>query len=430
MAQQTRTDDSEHQLKAATRNLTAAQLFAFAAAAREHGDFKTAEAAYRALSEHGNIQLRAEARFRLGMMLADDEHHYREAAVEFRTILDENPHATRVRLELARMNALLGESAVAQRELRSAAADGLPSEVAQTIRFYANALEARRKIGGGFEIALALDSNVNRATRASSLGTVIGNFTLNPDAQASSGVGLTLRGQSFVRSRLGQRVNLLSQLSGQANLYRDNDFNDIILSPRIGPEIHAGKDKIQVLAGPAWRWYGGALYTRSIAASGNWLHPMGARSQLRVDGGYDHIDNQRNNLEAGESYSLSLGLDHAMAARLGGGVQFSGVRQTANDPGYATASGGVSGFLYRDTGKTTFVLGLGYSHLEADKRLALFPVRRIDDRFSANLSGTFRLLRLGSWAPVARVRYERNRSTLTLYDYSRIAAEFGFSAAF
>lgn len=154
------------------------------------------------------------------------------------------------------------------------------------------------------------------------------------------------------------------------------------------------------------------------------------RSQVRVDGGYAHIDNRQNNLQDGESYSLSLGLDHSISARLGGGLKFSSMRQTANDPGYSTASGGINGFVYRDTGRATFVVGLGYNHLEADKRLFLFPKRRVDDRFTANLSGTFRMLRLGQWAPVARVFYERNRSTLTLYDYSRIAAEFGLSAAF
>ncbi len=429
-AQQTQADTPAQTQSAVTRNLTATQLFTFADTARDHSDFKTAEDAYRALSEHGDIQLRIEARFRLGMMLADQQHRYREAAVEFRRILDENPHATRVRLELARMAALLGEATTAQRELRAAAADGLPPDVAQTVRFYANALDARRRIGGGFEIAFAPDNNVNRATRASSLSTVIGDFSLNPDAQTRSGVGLALRGQGFIRAQLAPRLNFVAQLSGQANLYREHNFNDIILSPQLGPEIYAGKNKIQVLVGPAWRWYGRQPYTRSVAATGSWQHPLGARSQLRLDGGYAHVDNQRNDFEDGGNYSLGIGLDHAMSARLGGGVKFFGARQGANDPGYSTASGGISGFLYRDTGRATFVLGLGYSHLEADKRLFLLPVRRVDDRFTANLGGTFRMLRLGSWAPVVRVLYERNRSTLTLYDYSRIAAEIGVSAAF
>jgi outer membrane protein len=412
-----------------SRTLSTAEMFAFADGARDRGDFAIAETAYRALAQHGDLQLRSEARFRLAMMLADGEHRYRDAAVEFRKILDENPHAARVRLELARMDALLGENASAQRELRAAAADGLPPEVAQTVRFYANALDARRRIGGSFELALAPDSNVNRATRATTLGSLIGNWDLGADARAHSGVGLALRGQGFARVGLSSRVNLLGQLSGQASLYRHSDFNDIIVAPQLGPEIYAGKDKIGLLAGPAWRQYGGKPYTRSIALSGNWQHPLGPRSQLRLDGGFADIDNRRNDLEDGQSYSLALGLDRAFSARLGGGVQLSGARQTARDAGYATASGGINGFLYRDTGRTTFVLGLGYSHLEADKGLLKFA-RRIDDRFTANLSGTFRMLRLGAWAPVARLLYERNRSTFTLYDYSRIAAEFGVSTAF
>lgn len=405
-------------------------MFAFADSARDHGDFKTAETAYRAIARHDDIQLRTEARFRLGMMLADDQHRYRDAAVEFRKILDENPRATRVRLELARMAALLGETSTAQRELRSAAAAGLPPAVAQTVRFYANALDARRRIGGSFEVTLAPDSNINRATRSSSLGTIFGNAELSDDAKAHSGVGLALRGQGFVRAALSPHVILLGQLSGQANFYREGAFNDIIVSPQIGPEIRSGRDKVQLLAGPAWRWYGGEPYTRSVTASGNWQHPLDTRSQLRVDSGYAHIDNLRNDLEDGNSYSLSVGLDHALSARLGIGMQFSGVRQTAVDPGYSTASGGVNGFLYRETGPTTFVLGLGYSHLEADKRLFLFPERRIDNRFTANLSGTFRMLRIGSWAPVTRVSYERNRSNNSLYDYSRIAVQFGIASAF
>ena len=179
-AEQQDKDNSGNSDSAIKQSLTVAQLFALADAARAHGDFDTAGTAYRALARHSGLQLRTEARFRLGMMLADNERRYREAAVEFRRILDETPHATRVRLELARMNALLGEASVAQRELRSAAADGLPPEVAQTVRFYTNALEARRKIGGGFEIALAPDSNVNRATRSSSLTTCYRRFYAGP----------------------------------------------------------------------------------------------------------------------------------------------------------------------------------------------------------------------------------------------------------
>src|SRR3546814_16883850 len=53
----------------ASVKLSAAQLFELADEARSRRDFITAESAYRALPKALDIELRTEARFRLGMML-------------------------------------------------------------------------------------------------------------------------------------------------------------------------------------------------------------------------------------------------------------------------------------------------------------------------------------------------------------------------
>ena len=68
--------------------------------------------------------------------------------------------------------------------------------------------------------------------------------------------------------------------------------------------------------------------------------------------------------------------------------------------------------------------------LESDARLFLYPERRKDDNLDLSLSGTFRALTLGSFAPLARVRYERNWSTVGIYDFDRFAVEFGVASAF
>jgi hypothetical protein len=364
------------------------------------------------------------------MMLADKQKKYREAAVELRKILDEKPKSGRIRLELARMHAQLGNASAAARELRAAEAAGLPAEVEQMVRFYANALNARKRFGGSLEVAIAPDSNINRATRSDTLGTVIGDFTLDDAAKAHSGVGLSLRGQTYARLPLGSKVNLLARVSGSADVYRDHAFDDFILGVQVGPELVSGADRIALSAGPSWRWYGTDPYSFNYGGNASWQHPLGKRTQLRVDGGVARVNNKRNDLQDAVVWSLSAGLDRAFSARFGGGMQLYGTREAARDPGYATASGGVGAYLFREFGQTTAVLSLGYSHLEADERLALFPQRRIDDRFSASLSATFRQVRIGSIAPLARIKWERNKSTIELYNYNRIAAEVGITTAF
>jgi len=363
-------------------------------------------------------------------MLADRLHRPADAAIEFRRILDEKPRAGRVRLELARMHALLGHPAAAARELRAAQASGLPPDVQRVVRFYAGAFEATKPFGYSLAISVAPDTNINRATRTDTLGTVIGNFTLDEDAKAQSGIGLALRGQAFARQGIDRRSRLLVQVSGQADLYREGQFNDVIAAVQAGPEMVSGHDRLNVNAQASWRWYGGLPFSRALGVNASLLHPLGNKAQVRIGGGVADEDNRRNDFQDATVYSLSLDYDRALTARLGGGVQLFASRNAARDPGYSTASGGVSAYLFRELGPTTLVANLGYNHLEADRRLSLYPQRRIDDRFSAGLGLTLRLLQLGGFSPVARIRYERNRSTLQLYDYSRVSGEFGVTAAF
>jgi hypothetical protein len=409
--------------------MSAAELFAFADRARDRGDFATAETAYRALAANPDPELRTEARFRLGMMLADGMKKYREAAVEFRRILDEKPHAARVRLELARMQALLGNLGSAERELRAAEAAGLPPEVERMVRFYANALSAKKPFGGSFELALAPDSNINRATRSDTLGTVIGDLTLSKDAKARSGVGLEMRGQAYGRIGVQPNTNLLVRLSASGDFYRASLFDDWALGVQAGPEYTAGADRITLSVGPSWRWYGEKPYSFGIGGSAAWQHPLGKRAQLRLEGGISYVDNRVNDLQDATDYILSASLDRAFTAKFGGGVQLYANREAARDPGYATTSGGVTAYAFRELGHTTVVVSADYAHLEADEALFLLG-RRVENRFGASIAGTFRSLRVGSFAPLARLRWERNRSTVELYDYKRITGEFGITSAF
>lgn len=410
--------------------LTPIQLFGFADAARDKQDYTTAEAAYRALTGNTDADIRAEARFRLAMMLAYQCKRPTEAAQLLRQILDEKPRVARVRLELARIDAMLGRVSAAGRELRAAEAAGLPTEVERAVRFYAQALDVRRPVGGSVEVTLAPDSNINRATAAPTLSTVLGNFALSNDAKASSGLGATVRGQGFVRIPTAKGVDLLARVSGSANVYRASEFDDFILAPQIGPEITLGKGKLNLAIGGAWRWYGAVPYSFSWLGSANWQHPLGRKAQLRVDAGFAAIDNRRDALETGDAWSLGIGLDRAFSARLGGGVQVTGLRQTARDPGYATAGGGLNGYVFREIGKTTVTVNAAYNHLEGDARLVLFSDRRIDNLYIAGVSATLRQIRVGSIAPVLRFRFERNASTVQIYDYRRFVGEAGITTAF
>lgn len=415
---------------AAPIQLDATGLFRVAERAEAAQDWAVAEVAYRALAEDPDPELHTEARFRLALLLADRLGNPAQAGQVLYRILAEKPGAARVRLELARVEAQMGRRAAAARALRGLQGAQLPPEVERMVRFFSGTLAAARAFGGSIEVAALADGNANRATRSDTLGTVIGDFTLDRDARARPGLGMTMQAQGQARAGIAPQADLLVRISGSADIYQEHRFDNIALALQAGPDFASGRDRIRLSAGPVWRWYGGRPYSMAWGGAAEWQHPVGQRSRLRIDGAINATDNRRNALQNGTVLSAGLSLDRVVSQRLGGGVQVQASRTTARDPGYADVTAGGTLYVFRSMGAATLVLSGSYSRLEADARLFLYPRRRRDDRFSAMASATMDRAPIAGFAPFARVRAERNRSTVEIYAYSRLAVEAGLSRSF
>ena len=393
------------------------------------GDDHEAERLLRNLTRHSTLQVRSEARFRLAMLLAKGGRTT-DAALLLRQILDENPTASRVRLELARLLERIGDDAGARRALREAQAGGLPPEVALLVDRYSAALRARKSTGASLEVAIAPDSNINRATRSASLGTIFGDLTLDRDARETSGVGLALRGQAYWRAGLGRKLNLLAKIAGSADLHRAKRFNDVATGVSAGPELALGAARLSAELGTIWRWRGQEPVSRTLYAGANYLRPLDRRSQLRMAGSIGTINNQLSNLQDGRTYGLSLSYERALSARAGVGATVLAERHNLRDDGYSTWSGQLSVFGYRELGAATVTATFSYMRLEADKRLFLYSSRRKEDLYRASIAATFRKLVVAGFAPLVRITLEQNRSTLALFDYRRVRTEVGIVRAF
>lgn len=74
--------------------------------------------------------------------------------------------------------------------------------------------------------------------------------------------------------------------------------------------------------------------------------------------------------------------------------------------------------------------GEGARRTDADEALLLFGARRQEWLLNARAGATFWRMTYHGGAPYVRVAYERNNSTIALYEYRRIAIEVGISRAF
>ena len=98
---------------------------------------------------------------------------------------------------------------------------------------YAASLRAARPAGFNFEIAIAPDSNISRATRSDTLGTVFGDFDIGKDSQARSGP-VSHSVWTFRRIGLGGDHSIVLRAGGSADLYRrtSSTTSSSILPPR------------------------------------------------------------------------------------------------------------------------------------------------------------------------------------------------------
>jgi tetratricopeptide (TPR) repeat protein len=407
----------------------AATIFQLAYAAEARGDRPTAEKAYRALAMDSSPLVRAEARFRLAKLVAA-AGRTSEAAALLRQIIDEQPTATSARLELAATMATLGDEDGALRQLRAVRSGPLPPDVVRMVDRFHDALRARRPFGGSFEIGFAPDSNINRATRSDTLGTVLGDFDIGEDGKAKSGTGLEMRGQLYRRFDLFEVASLQVRLSGSGDFYKRKEFNQAAVDLTIGPELQFGRTKLTLDAGATQRWFGAKVFSRQLHLGGSAAFPLGSRTFARASAGISTVDNRLNGLQAGRELSLQLGAERALGTQSGIVVTASGSRFAARDPGYSTRSwrAGLQG--WRDFGRTTFVAGFQYGQLGADERLILLPEKREDRYRSLSLGVVMRGLSVGQFAPSIRLTRERNVSNIEFYDYRRTRTEFAIVRSF
>ena len=413
-----------------TLKLSSTQLFALADEARQKGDTGIAARAYQALARDSNAEIRVEALFRHAKLLSDTGQ-LEGAATLFRRVLDQKPDAVVARLELAQTLDRLGDKDAAWRELRSVQASGLPPQVARLVDRYSEALRSARPVGATLELAIAPDSNISLATHSDTLGTVLGDFDIDQESQAQSGLGLAMRGQAYRRISLGgDETSLLVRTNGQANLYRKSDFNVLALDVAAGPEFQIGRSRVQVEVGANQFWLGQRPHTRTARVRGTWWVPLGSRSQVRVDAAAKLADNRLNDLEDGKRFAGEISFEHAFSASTGAALNVSFERAALEDPAYSTWGWRAGALAWRDVGRSTLTVNAEIGRLAADERLILFSHRRADRYLRLALGGTWRQLTVAGFAPFTRLTFERNRSYIEFYDYRRTRTEFGIVRPF
>lgn len=409
--------------------LTAPQVFGIAERYAAAHRFADAETLLKGLTHDPNADYRAEARFRLAALR--EAQGDKQGAIEWlKALLDEKPNAGRPRLELARLLAETGDESGARRELRRAGAAGLPEDVARVVDRFATALRSSRTIGGSIEVAIAPDSNINRATTQERVDTVVAPLTLSRDARATSGIGFSLSAQGFARGKITDHVDLLSRASVRADLYGKSRFDDIVMTLASGPEFRLGGARVRPAAVAQRRWFGGDLYSESYGGSLNVLKPLDRVSQVEGELTILQSNYARIPVQDGLLTDFNIAYDRALSPRFSTRVSVRATRQDAQVDFLSTDSVGVDLLASRAFGKQLGFIQLSGFRLGAKGRDPLFGATREDRRFDVTAGLILRRFTWHGLAPLIRVIHTESDSTIPIYDFRRTRVEFALSREF
>ncbi len=373
---------------------------------------------------------RAEARFALAR-LAERAGDLPAAERWYRALLDEQPAAAGVRLELGRVLAEQRKTVAAGRELRRAHAAGLPPEVAKTVERIVSLLRHDAPYGGSFELAFAPDSNINRSTRSDTVTAFGLPFTLDEGSRGRSGVGLAFAGQLFARLPMGNH-RLTLALSSQGNLYKHRAANETFTTLSAGPQFRFGSTQASAsasaIAGRGWQ--GGKHVSDSYGIDAKARFPLGTTTAVALGAAAIHERNRRSASLNSMSYTASAAVEKALSPRLYARATTNVTRISSGASPLSSWSIGGGLTVSRQLGAFTAYAGGEARQLRGDAPFFIFGRARRDTLFQGTLGLIARPLTIGGFAPVVRVTHARNQSPIELYEYSRNRVEFGITREF
>ncbi|WP_417616379.1 surface lipoprotein assembly modifier [Parasphingorhabdus sp.] len=415
--------------------MTPAQLLATAESLIQEKNYQAALPLVDALGQVPELKM--QQRFLAGY-IAIETGDVEGAIHKFRSILDENPGQTRVRLELARAYLLTGKEASADYHFRLAQNDeNLPDEIAQTIRNTRSILRDKRIWRFSFDFGFAPDTNINGATNAETIDINFGPIKLplqlDENARERSGIGQTAGFSGGIRVRADDRLALLFDADSKIINYKGEEADDIVVQLAAGPELRIARySSISLQAVGLQRWYGGRLATREYGGRFGYQQALSEGQRLGIELDARRTESQISDAYSGWQLGANATYEHLVGKSMIASASVFARRDLLNADGYSSFNYGVNLGI---GGELPLGLNAGVaasiSRSTFDAPLLLYSTdERQDWRGYARAYIGSRKLKFLGFSPSIDYNYSRVDSNYDLYEMSRHRVNFKFARYF
>ena len=382
-------------------------------------------------------ELKLQQRFLAGY-IAVETGDLKGAIKEFRSILDQNPGQTRVRLELARAYLISGKEASADYHFRLAQNDeNLPDEIARTIRNTRSILRDQRIWRFGFDFGFAPDTNINSATSAETVDINFGPIklplALDDNARERSGIGQTASFSGGLRLKTSDSMALLFDADSRIVNYKGKEADDIVVQAAVGPEFRIAKyASISVQAVGHQRWYGGRLATREYGGRIGLQTALSEGQRIGVELDARRTDSKLSDAYDGWQLGANATYEHLVGKSFIASASVFGRRDLLEAKGFSSLNYGVNLGI---GGELPLGLNAGVSasisRSQFDAPLFIYSSeKRRDWRTFARAYVGSRQFKLLGFSPSIDYNYSRIDSNYDLYQMDRHRVNFKLAKFF
>lgn len=354
-----------------------------------------------------------------------------EAIRQFRQALQLAPGFLIAKRELAHTLLLTQDYGAAEHHFNALLRSDRNEHMRAGYMRFLNVVRQNKPIGFSGYFSFLPSTNINRGTTNTIFDTVLGDFIIDPETRAASGVGLQIGASGYFRHVANQSSRYTLNWSVSSSRYKEDGYNSTIANLGLSYEsvTRSGNFVITPYYRKTWRQddTGNEAFGLQLALT----RRISDQSQLRFSLGHElrnySVQNYQDTSITTGSFNLGYQINPSVS--LSGGFGFERNRPNAEHLQYdsyrvfANLSKSWKGGL-----QTSFGIETGYRNYVGDYPLTTFA--RDDDFYKISIGVQHTRIDINGFTPHLLCSHTINRSNVAFFDYKATECQAAISRNF
>ena len=341
-----------------------------------------------------------------------------EAISTFRRVLQVDPNYINARRELAHTLLLNRDYGPAEYHFDALMQVDQNTQMRDGYRRFLNVIDQNKPMGISGYFSVLPSTNVNRGTTNTVFDTNLGQFVIDPNSQAESGVGVQLGLSGYFRHLTSPKSRIALNWSLSGTKYEEERYNSAVGSIALSYEHITGSGSW--FLGPYYRatWREDDADNEAQGLRFGLTHRLGNRKQLSLSLSHEYRDYTVQDYRDGAFSSASISLSHQISPSLSVSAGF-GLERSSPEAEHLQYDGRklFTGFSKSWEGGLQTSLGFAYGVRDFVGDYPLTSSPRADDFYKISIGVQNSRIDIWGFTPRLSCSHTINHSNVAFYDY-------------